>query len=108
MRVVLAWAALNAGLALLLTLWWQDTLSNALLWSAVAGAVLLAAVAWRPRERARALPESSVGVVLLAIGITGLGVSVAVGEWEVYLAALVTAVGVATVARELAEQRRRR
>ena len=109
MRFVLAWAALNAGLALLLTLWWQDALANGLFWSAVAVAVVLALVAWRAREpRERLLPELSVSTLVLAFGIAGLIAGSTFGDWNYFLSAFLTAIGLAGLARELAVQRRRR
>jgi hypothetical protein len=107
--VIFAWAALNAGLALLLTLWWQKPLANGLFWAAVAVILVLALLAWRPREpRARVLPELSVSTVVLAFGIAGLVAGSTFGDWNFFLSGLVTLVGLAGLARELAVQRRRR
>jgi hypothetical protein len=108
-RFILAWAALNAGLALLLTLWWQDALANGLFWAAAAVAVALALVAWRAREpRTRLLPELSVSTIVLAFGIAGLIAGSTFGDWNYFLSAFVTAIGLVGLARELAVQRRRR
>jgi hypothetical protein len=109
MKFVLAWAALNAGLALLLTLWWQDALANGLFWAAVAVVVALALVAWRPREwRPRVVPELSTATIVLAFGVAGLVAGSTFGGWNFFLSGLLTAVGLALLARELALQRRRR
>ncbi len=108
MRVVLAWAALNAGLALMLTLWWQNALVNGMFWAAVAAVVALSLLAWRPRERPRLVPDLSVSTVVLAFGIAGLIAGSTFGAWNTYLAALVTAIGLAGLAREFVVQRRRR
>jgi hypothetical protein len=108
LRVVLAWAGLNAGLALLLTLWWQDALANGLFWAAVAVVVVLALLAWRPRERPRLVPELSLSTVVLAFGVAGLVAGSTFGDWNFYLSALVTLVGLAGLARELSLERRRR
>jgi hypothetical protein len=108
-RVILAWAALNAGLALLLTLWWQDALANGLFWAAVTVIVVLALVAWRAREpRERIVPELSVSTVVLAFGVAGLIAGSTFGDWNFFLSAFVTAIGLVGLARELAVQRRRR
>jgi ABC-type Mn2+/Zn2+ transport system permease subunit len=105
---VLAWAALNAGLALLLTLWWQDVLANGLFWAAVAVILLLALLAWRPRDRPRVVPDVSVAIVILAFGLAGLIAGSTFGDWNTYLSGFVTAIGLAALARELVVQRRRR
>jgi hypothetical protein len=108
-KVILAWAALNAALALLLTLWWQKPLPNGLFWAAVVVIVALALVAWRPHEpRARVVPELSVSTIVLAFGIAGLIAGSTFGDWNFFLSGLVTLVGLAGLARELAVQRRRR
>jgi hypothetical protein len=106
-RVILVWAALNAGLALLLTLWWQDALANGLFWAAVAVVVVLALLAWRPRERPRLVPELSLSTVVLAFGIGGLVAGSTFGDWNFFLSGLVAVVGLAGLARELALQWRR-
>jgi hypothetical protein len=105
---VLAWGALNAGLALMLTLWWQKPLANGLFWAAVAAVLVLSLLAWRPRERPRLVPDLSISTVVLAFGIAGLIAGSTFGEWNAYLSGLVTAVGLAGLAREFAAQRRRR
>jgi len=107
-KVILAWAGLNAGLALLLTLWWQNELANGLFWAAVAVIVVLALLAWRPRERPRLVPELSLSTVVLAFGIAGLVAGSTFGDWNFYLSGFVTAVGLAGLARELTLQRRQR
>jgi hypothetical protein len=107
--VVLAWAALNAGLALLLTLWWQDALANGVFWAAVVVIVVLALVAWRPRgESRRLVPELSVATIVLAFGIAGLVAGSPFGDWNFFLSGFVTVIGIALLARELAVERRRR
>jgi Na+/H+ antiporter NhaD/arsenite permease-like protein len=99
-RFVLAWAGLLGVLALGLSLWWGDALSSALFWSAVAGAVLLALLAWRPRERRRVVPDASFAGILLALGISGLVAGLAFGDWQLYLGAFFAAVGLVVLAAE--------
>ena len=108
MRFVLLWAALLAGLALMLTIWWQDAIANTLFWAAVAATLLLALLAWRPSERERVVPDVSLSTMILALGIAGLVAGTAFGDWQVYLAGGIALVGLAGVVRELALQRRRR
>ena len=100
MRFVLAWAGLLAVLALVLVLWWRDELASAIFWSAVAVAVLLSLLAWRPRERRRVVPDSSFVGILLALGISGLVAGLAFGDWQLYLGAFFAAVGLAVLAVE--------
>ena len=100
MRFVLAWAGLLAVLALVLVLWWRDELASAIFWSAVAVAVLLSLLAWRPRERRRVVPDSSFAGILLALGISGLVAGLAFGDWQLYLGAFFAAVGLAVLAVE--------
>jgi Na+/H+ antiporter NhaD/arsenite permease-like protein len=99
-RFVLAWAGFLAVLALGLLLWWRDPLPNALFWSAAAGAVLLALLAWRPRERRRVVPDASFAGILLALGISGLVAGLAFGDWQLYLGAFFAAAGLAVLAVE--------
>lgn len=108
MKVVLVWATMLAGLALMLTLWWQDALVNALFWTAVAATLVLAMLAWRPRERARVVPDVSLSTIVLALGIAGVVAGPSVGDWQVYLGAGLAALGLAGVVRELVAQRRSR
>ena len=100
MRFVLAWAGLLAVLALVLVLWWRDELASAIFWSAVAVAVLLSLLAWRPRERRRVVPDSSFAGILLALGISGLVAGLAFGDWQLFLGAFFAAVGLAVLAVE--------
>jgi hypothetical protein len=99
-RFVLAWAGLLGVLALVLVLWWRDELASAIFLSAVAVAVLLSLLAWRPRERRRVVPDSSFAGILLALGISGLVAGLAFGDWQVYLGAFFAAVGLVVLAVE--------
>ena len=100
MRFVLAWAGLIGVLALGLVLWWRDPLPNALFWGAVGAAVLLALLAWRPRERRRVVPDASFAGILLALGISGLVAGLAFGDWQLYVGAFFAALGLVVLAVE--------
>jgi hypothetical protein len=100
MRFVLAWAGLLGVLALGLLLWWGNELASAIFWSAVACAVLLSLLAWRPRERLRVVPDASFAGILLALGISGLVAGLAFGDWQLYLGAFFAAVGLVVLAIE--------
>jgi hypothetical protein len=100
-RYVLAWAGLLGLLALVLLLWWGDALASGIFWSAVGVAAVLSLLAWRPRERRRVVPDSSLAGVLLALGISGLVAGLAFGDWQLYLGAFFATVGLAVLAAEL-------
>jgi hypothetical protein len=99
-RFVLAWAGLLGVLALVLLIWWANELASAIFWSAVASAVLLSLLAWRPRDRRRVVPDASFAGILLALGISGLVAGLAFGDWQLYLGAFFAAVGLVVLAIE--------
>jgi hypothetical protein len=99
-RFVLAWAGLLGVLALVLLIWWGNELASAIFWSAVACAVLLSLLAWRPGDRRRVVPDASFAGILLALGISGLVAGLAFGDWQLYLGAFFAAVGLVVLAIE--------
>jgi hypothetical protein len=99
-RFVLAWAGLLGVLALVLLIWWGEELASAIFWCAVACALLLSLLAWRPRERRRVVPDASFAGMLLALGISGLVAGLAFGDWQLYLGAFFGAVGLVVLAVE--------
>ena len=78
----LAWAALLTATATGLLLWSDDTVAVVLLPAAVLIVLLVAVAAVRAREPAAlAVPDVSVSGPLLALGLAGVALGVAVGGW---------------------------
>jgi hypothetical protein len=103
-RVALVAAAWGAGLAVLAALapvWERDEVALVQLPLAVLATLLLAAglLALRPRDVLE-VPDASVGVPALGLGLTLLGVAAAVGLWPVFLAAPLLIVGVLALLQE--------
>jgi hypothetical protein len=101
--VFLVWAAFLGALALLLLAWTQSALMNGLLFGAVAGTLVLAALALRSREpRRRLVPDISLSTALTGVGIALAVAGIALGTWLVLIGCGLVVVGLAGVVRELA------
>jgi hypothetical protein len=87
-RPALVWAALLAALAVLLALWTGDLAEVLLLPGAIVVVLVVAAFAWRGRDREeRALPEASASPVLAACGLTALALGAVAGLWAALIGA---------------------
>jgi hypothetical protein len=98
---MLAWALLLALAAGGLAAWTSDRIEIVLLPAAVVVTLLVAAAAWRARDReALTLADTSASGPLLAIGVTGVVVGAAVGAWASLMGAGVLALALTAAIRE--------
>jgi hypothetical protein len=111
---VAVWSGFLAALALLLAIWVPgDELANLLLWGAALAAATLAVVLTIVARRAPAepkllaVPDLSLGAVLIALGLIAMLVAGAAGLWLLYIGAGLLAFGAANLVRELRAARRR-
>jgi hypothetical protein len=107
--VLAAWGGMLALLGLVLALFSPPQyewllLGGAALALAPLGAVML--IPQRGSEGRRALPETSLPTVVLAVGIAVLAVGLAAGIWLIGIGIEILVLGIFLVARELRAQRR--
>lgn len=106
---VLVWALWLGVLASVLAVWTDDPLPPGLLGiSAVAAVVLgLGLAARQPaRNRSRRVPDLSLSVLILVVGMVLLLNALLLGAWLAYVGATALIAGVGGVARELLAARR--
>jgi hypothetical protein len=108
---LVAWAALQTALALVLWVWTSDDLPPAILGAAAVIAWALGVYALlRPpaRPRVHAAPDLSLSSALVALAIAMLTLGALVGPWLVYIGAGALLIGLIGVGRELLAERRLR
>ena len=101
--VLLVWAGLLAGLAIVLLAWTRSALENGLLFGAAAVTVVLAGLALVAREpRRRLVPDLSLATAVTAVGAGLAVVGSAFGTWLVLIGAGVLVLGLAGLVKERA------
>jgi hypothetical protein len=110
-RYLLAWGLWLAALGLMLEIFSPGSVVPLLQLGAAAPVLALAAFAWRRPEQpqaARFVSDSSIGSVVLAIGIAVTLLGTTAGLWLALIGAEIVAVGIGVLARELLAMRRAR
>ncbi len=106
---LLAWGVWITILAAMLALWSPGDATPVLLFGGGAPAIAAAAYAWlRPGSdwEPRLISDSSVGTVLIAIGVSVALVGATAGLWLALIGGEITAFGVGALLRELRAMRR--
>jgi hypothetical protein len=98
---MLAWAALLAGLAVMLALWTSDLVAIALLPGAVLVVLVVAVGAARTRDAdERRVPEASTSAVLGACALAALAIGAVAGLWAALIGAGLLVVALVAAVRE--------
>jgi len=109
--IIAGWGAWLGALAVMLLIWDGAGLAAGLLGGAALATLLVAAgLALRRREptRARLIVESSAATVVAIFGLTVAVNGLAFGSWLILIGAEIIALGLAGLAIELRDLRRRR
>jgi hypothetical protein len=107
---LLGWAAWLTALGVMLAIWSPGSATPLLLFAGGAPALAAAAYSWRrpvDLERPRLISDSSLGTVVLALGIAIALVGATAGLWLALVGGEIGAFGLGMLLRELRTMRRR-
>jgi hypothetical protein len=105
----LGWALWIGALAGMLWIWTGSDLAPALLTGVAVGSALLGLFLhrWRePATQSRRITDSSLSMLVMAVGITLAAWGLTAGRWLILLGAEIAVIGVASLVRELWVTRR--
>lgn len=105
---LLAWGAWVTALAAMLAIWSPGNATPLLLFGGGVPAAAAAAYVWRrpADDSARMITDSSIGTVLLAVGISIALVGATAGLWLALVGGEIAAFGLGALIRELRAMRR--
>jgi hypothetical protein len=104
------WGAWLSALAVMLAIWSPGSATPLLLFAGGTPALAASAYSWRrpePLERPRMISDSSIGTVVLVLGIAVALVGTTAGLWLALVGGEIVAFGLGILIRELRIMRRR-